>query len=252
MKNKLTTLLFIAGCAALITGCALFGNQAQAPGAFEEKLFTTTNVPMVTVHSFTNFVTVTNVVPVVKEQVVTVNHTNEVGVVVPTFETNHVTVYETNKVQEPRVVEAGTTVLVPQLTGNTAKGDAIQSTARGIAGLFGYGGLVTIALSGLGHWYQAARNKALAASYTGASTGQVAVSQAAGALTQNVETILEVLNGTPEGQKMLPAVYGYLRNHQLEVGVAKTVDELIATNVDNPAAKEAAAAILKVLNLKAA
>lgn len=249
MKNLLAAL----SVAALLCGCALFGPQAQAPGHFEESLFTTTNVPMVTTRTTTNVVTITNVIPVLKEQVVEVNHTNEVGVVVPTFETNTVTVYATNRVSVTNVTAAGSTVLVPQLTGTTTTGSTIQSTATGIAGLFGYGGIAGIVLSGLGNWWQRARNKALASSYTGATTAQAIASQAGGALTQNVETLLEFLKGTPQGQAAMPAIMGYLRNHQLEAGVADTVDSFIAANVDNPAAKEAAAALLKLsAGLKAA
>lgn len=226
-------------CAASMTGCA------SAPGKFEEAIFTRTNVPMLTVHSVTNFVTVTNVVPKFEVQIVQV--TNAVGVVVPTFETNRV--LETNYVREAIVTPAGSTVMVPQFTGRTAAGDAAISGAGAMGGMFGYGGIVVAVLSGLTNWWQKSRNQSLAAKYTGASQGQAIANQASAALVQNVETLLEVLKTSPQGQAILPTVKNYLTSHQLDAGVIDVVATLVDEHVDNEAARDAAAEIVKAVNV---
>lgn len=240
--------LLIISSLLLLAGCALFGSGAQAPGKFEESLFATTNVPMVTVHNFTNIVTVTNIVPQVKEQVVTVTRTNEIGMVVPQYLTNTVTVLQTNVVEEKKVVPAGTTVMVPQLIGRTATGDGVIGTATGIAGLWGLGPIVGLVLSGGFNWWQRARNQALAAAYTGATESANAANQAGAVLVQGTETLLEVLNKTPQGQAVLPSIKNFLRTHQLETDTAEMIAQFIDAHVDNEAARDAAEALLKGVN----
>lgn len=236
-----------------LTGCSLLGSQASAPGKFEESLFNVTNVPMVTVHELQRVVwvtnraevTVTNLVPVA------VFRTNEVNEVNVTYRTNesYETRYVTNRVSETNVLPAGSTVMVPQLTGLSGKGEALAAGASGVAGLFGYGGIAGILLSGLGHWWQNARNRALAAQATGAGAEALAANQTTGALAQNIETLLEVLGQTTQGQKLLPGIKNYLVAHQAEAGVFTTVARLVAEEVDNPAAKEAAGAILSAAGI---
>lgn len=233
---------------ALVAGCSLLGTSARDPGKFEESLFSTTNVPMLTVHAFTNTVTVTNIVPREVTNVVTVQKTNEVGVFVPIFETNHVTVYDTNRTQVEKVIPAGSTVMVPQLVAPSATGQAAIATGSGIAGLWGLGPLAGMLLSGGFNWWQKARNAALAAKYTGASQGALVANQTSAVLVQNVETLLEVLNGTPQGQAALPAVKSYLMNHQLEAGVIDQVAAFVNQHVDNEAARDAAAEVLKAVS----
>lgn len=244
MKPKIALVSVLSLASALIVGCSLLGSNASDPGKFDNTLYQTTNVPMITVHSFTNTVTVTNVIPRVETQVVTI--TNEVGIVVP--QTNTVTVFETNRVTETNIVPAGSTVLVPQLVAPSATNQALQSGASGIASMFGFGGIAAALLSGIGNWYQKARNQALAAKYTGASQGQAIASQASAALVQNVETLLEVLNKTPQGQAVLPNIKTFLRTHQLETGTAAIIGQFIDEHVDNEAARNAADELMKGIN----
>jgi len=252
----LSALLLLGG-----VGCKLFGTNAAAPGSFEGGLFNVTNVPMLTVRAMTNTVvtqvtnTVTNVVFVSKEVVTTntVTQTNLLNqvVLIPVTVTNTVTnavssvtqqvAPQTNQVVTP----AGSTVLVPQEAGMKPAGQAVVAGGSAVAGMFGWGALAGAVLLGFGNWWQAGRNKALAASYTGATSASNAANQTAGVLTQDIETLLEVLNTSPQGQAILPQVKSYLVQHQAEAGVFATVATLVENNVDNAAAKEAAAAILK-------
>lgn len=247
----------VAGALALLAaallfstvGCSLLGAQAKAPTRFEESLYTTTNVPMVTKAWTTNVVQLTNTVfvPQVVTQTNTVTVTNAVGVVVPQYVTvtNTIQVAEQQVTQQTNAIAPGSTVLVPQLTGRTGTGDAIVSAGGAGAGVFGYGAIAVAVLSGIGHWWQNARNNALVASYTGATATANTMQQVSTGLTQEVETLLEVLNTSPQGQALVPTIKQFLMNHQVETGTITTIAKLVEDNVDNEAARDAAAEILK-------
>ncbi len=239
MKKLLLLIPFIS------VGCRLFGPQAKDPAGFERLAFDTTNVPMVVVHSFTNTITVTNVVPQFEAVAVPIYTTNIDHQVLTTFLTNEVTTLKTNMVTETNVVPAGSTVLVPQLAGPSAGAQAVVGIGEVAASPYGFGGLVAIILSGGLHWWQLSRNNALAAKYTGATATANSLQVAAGTLTQGVETMLEVMQGTPQGAALVPQIKAFLAKHQAEAGAFTQIAQLVEDNVDNPAAKEAAGAILK-------
>jgi hypothetical protein len=245
-------LLTVTLAGLCLSGCALFGTNASDPGKFDQTLYQTTNVPVVLNTPIVKVVTVTNTVQVPVTNVYTVFQTNAVGVAVPVYQTNVTEITRTNIVQATNTIPAGTTVMVPQLVAPSTTQTATIGAASGVAGFFGYGGLVSIALSGLGHWYQKSRNNALMAKYTGASTAQQVASQAAGALTQQVDTLLEILKGTPQGQQLLPHIQSFLASHSIEAGVAQTIAQMVQSSVNNADAREAAGDILKVINLKPA
>lgn len=234
--------LVMLGCFLLLaplvfTGCgSLFGANAVGPTKMEQALFTTNEIPVtkiVTVNEYR-----TNVVPITVQREVVSYVTNSVGV--PQYLTNTTVIqaFQTNVV--PYVSLQTNVVLVPQLapSGTTS---AIQGGAGLIGNLFGVGGLVTTALGGLLAGYLKLRNNALA----GQADTQTQVSAA---LTQNIQTMLEVLQGTPQGQALLPKVKQYLKDHQTDVGVLEDVGNIIETYVNNDAAKGAANSILGAVN----
>lgn len=150
-----------------MSGCSLFGDKAAAPGSFENIAFTTTNQPMLTVHAITNYVNVTNFIPQIVPQVVVINHTNEIGVVVPTYATNFVTVLTTNVVTQTNVTPAGTTVQVPQITGPSVLAETGLGALNSVPGW----GMLAATILGIGFGaYKTYRNSALQKKYTGATT----------------------------------------------------------------------------------
>jgi hypothetical protein len=152
----------------MLCGCSLFGDKAATPGTFENLAANTTNVPMITVRAFTNYVTITNTVQV--PQVVTVNHTNEVGVVVPVYQTNYLTV--TNFARETNVVPAGTVVQVPQITGPSVLAQTGLSALNSVPGW----GMLAATILGIGFGaYKTYRNSALEKKYTGATQDPVVI-----------------------------------------------------------------------------
>ncbi len=216
-----TLMLMASGCVA---GRPLLSSQNTAPPTeLEKKLFSVV----------TNTVTVTNVVTEVRtNQVVqTVTKTNEVGMAVPIYLTNQVV----EKVFHTNVVD----LAVPQLVLGPGS-QAATAVGGAVAEPFGWGGLVSTVIGGLLAGYLGLRNRALRGDATAAS-------QVAGALTQNIETLLEVLSRTPQGQAVLPAVKQYLMKNQTSVGVVEQVSAIMAEYLNKPEAKGAAEEIVKAL-----
>lgn len=244
----------IWGLAIAVAGIGLLGlclvleGCASTPTRFDEALFTRTNVPMVTTRWTTNVVSVTNTLLVAREvvQTNTVTVTNTTGLVVPQYVTVTNTVQVATAVvsQQTNALPPGSTVEVPQLVALKPGAEAGSGLISGIAGLFGYGGIATMVLSGLAHGYQGFRNRRLAAAATGADAKTEALEQVAGGLTQNVETVMAVLQGSPQGQALLPLIKNYLMSHQRQLGTIEQVGDLIGQYVDVPAAQQSAAAIL--------
>lgn len=249
--------LVVAGLLALMA--AALSGCAAVPTRFDDALFTRSNAPVVTTAWTTNVVRVTNTV----EQVVQVVQTNTVTVTntvaapgggsATQVELRYVMVTNTVTVQTPVVslqtnaLPPGSTVEVPQLVGLKPGAEAGSGFISGVAGLFGYGGIASLVLSGLAHGYQGFRNRQLAAAATGASAAQEVTEQAAGVLTQNIETLLAVLQGSPQGQALMPTIKNYLMSHQTTTGTIATIGGLVEQYVNEPAAQGAAASILGAL-----
>ncbi len=230
MKSKLSIIVLFPVC--LLVGCSLFGNGASAPNAVESKFFdiNTNLVPRVS--------QVTNIVPVY-----------QTNIVVLTYGVTNTTTKEVTPVQVTNLVTQTTyatniqtvTNVVPmyQMTpGSTAK--AAETIGGMVGAPFGVGGLITTGLAGAFGLYSSLRNKALAGTATLAN-------QASGALAQNIETLMEVLKTTPQGQALQPLIQNYLVKHQTEAGVIQTVATIVDNTVDNAAAKQSADAILAAM-----
>jgi hypothetical protein len=214
------------------SGC-VFGKKASTPTSVESKMFTivTNQVPQVVQQ--TNTVFQTNVV----QEVHTVTQTNQVGVPVEVQQTN----YHTVEIPKQVVTTVTNFIAVPQLTGPSAITNTATTVASGVAGMFGWGGVVSTVLGGLLAGYMKLRNRALA--------GQATIlNQTAGALTQNIETLLNVLQSTPQGAAVMPQIKNYLMAHQTETGVIQSVAAIIEQFVNEPAAKQSAAEIVQAIN----
>lgn len=243
----------VLGLCLVLSGCS------SVPSRFDNALFTMTNVPMVTQRWTTNVVVQTNTVFVAREvvQTNTVTQTNSYpeGAIAgrPVVEVHYVYVTNTVQVAEQQLTRAtnaiapGSTVLVPQLAELKPSAQAGSGFISGIAGMFGYGGIASLALSGLAHGYQGYRNRRLAAAATGATAEAEALQQVAGGLTQNVETVMAVLQGSPQGQALLPLIKNYLMSHQRQLGTINQVGDLVKEYVDVPEAQQSAAVILGAL-----
>jgi len=228
----------VAGLAAammLCAGCSLLGKNAKPATAFEKKFFTVETNIVELVKPITNIVTIvqTNV----EVKVVTVTQTNQIGVPVPVpvqiTNYNTVTSYQTNTGYSTNYAA------VEHLSPGTGSNATVAAVGAG-AGLFGYGGLATTLLGGLLAGYLKLRNNALA--------GQAdTMTQVSGALTQNIETLLNVLQSTPQGAAAMPAIKAYLTAHQADANVFQEVATIIENFVDEPAAKQSADEIIKAL-----
>jgi hypothetical protein len=206
---KVTLTLFVlaalAALAAVLCGCSTL-----------DKLYSrqvTTNT-VATVSPVTNAVTVTNTVTQTFTLTNGVTQTNVVAVVVTNtflaWQTNIATVTVTNLVDSPA---AETTV--------TAVGGVVNTFLPGV------GSLVALLAGGAYHIYRQARNK-----------------QVNAALAQGVETAREILTTTPQGEALDAQLVRWLQKNQAAAGVLGTVSGLVASTVDNDAAKEAAETIL--------
>lgn len=234
MKRQLQVAVVLMGLAsvALLTGsgCRLMGANPAPPTAWEKSFFDVSNSVVERVVLKTNFATVWNTNIVVQTNSVT----NAVGVMVPQM------VLVTNPVPITVPVVAFETqhVEIPQLV--PGKG---QEAATGIAGLvggfFGVGGLATTLIGGLFGGWMKMRNRALAGQATTAGVVN-------GVLTSNIETMLQVLEETPQGKPLRDQVVKWLAQHHDQVGVAEQVASEVA-QVDKWEAKEGAQAILGAL-----
>lgn len=146
------------------------------------------------------------------------------------------------------VLPAGSLVTVPQLGAKTATAESASAAAGLVGNLFGAGGLIGTAVAGLFGWYQRARNAGLVAKYTGATEAVAAANQVSVALSQNIETILELMEGSPQLKPVVPLVKNYLMKHQTEAGVVKDVSRLIAEFVNTGEAKGAAMELAAAIN----
>jgi hypothetical protein len=246
------------GLAAAIGGIGVLalslvlGGCATQPTRFDEALFTLTNVPAITQRPITNVYNVTNwsarTVEVVQTNTVMVTNALQQLQVIPVYITNTIPVQVPQVAQVTNVIPAGTVTNVTQLAAPSTATQTGTGIVGAIAGLFGWGGLATTALGGLLAGYQRSRNATLMAAATGASTAQQVTEQAAGVLTQNVQTLLAVLQTSPQGQALLPAIKSYLTSHQAETGTFATIATLIQKNVNDKAAQDAASEILGALN----
>lgn len=179
-------------------------------------------------------------IPIVETNVVEVRRTNEVGVIVPVFMTNVIT----REVTVTNFAMGTNWVLIEQLA-PSPKTQATVEVGKAVAAPFGWGEIVGYGLAALLTTYMTIRNRKLAGQ---ASMGALT----AGVLTQNIETLLNVLEQTPQGQQLKPIVKNYLMQHQNEFGVIENVAKIIETSVDEPSAKESATSILKAItSLKA-
>jgi hypothetical protein len=214
-------------CLGAIVGCGIFGSNPSPPNAVERALFNTvtnyvtqTNIMPVTVPVFqTNTVvqTVTNTVPGGPAQTVTV--TNEV------IHTNYVT----------QLSLVPTNVPSYQLTEKAGTAAGIQAGSSVLNTLFpGAGALIGYALTGLvGAWGYWRSSK---------------LGNTSGALTQEMETVLEFLGAMPNGPQYVNTLKSWLQAHQNETGVATQVLTMLSNEVNNSDAKVAAQQIINTIN----
>jgi hypothetical protein len=221
MKKCINVFVLIG--ALFLTGCTLFGKQPTQPTPLEKSLFTEITNLVAKPVLVTNIVTFTNTeTRIVEVPGATTIVTNTLMVSVPYNVTNVMVV-----TQQVPIVQ-----LAP-----SAKTDAIVKTGESIGSLFGFGGLVSTLLAGLLATYLKLRNNNL--------SGEADVAtQASVVLVQNIETLVEILKTTPQGQAALPSIKNYLMTHQSQVGVIEYVANVVKETVDTPAAKQAANAIL--------
>lgn len=218
---KKTTLLAVPLLLALLlVGCS------TTPTAFDKTFAVQT----------TNYVTqvqiVTNVIPLFQTNTVikSVTVTNDVGMPVPFFYTNFVTVvsYQTN-------LNAATN-LVPVISlspNDTTK--TIAGTAGTIGNIFlpGTGALITEGILAAFGIFFGIRNRTLA--------GKTDVlSQAAGTLVQIIEAGRKVMATTPQGQAAANAFTSWMVSHQRETQTIGAISDLVTKVVNNEEAQKAA------------
>ena len=182
-------------------------------------LFAGCGAPPVAVEQ--HFYTITtNETPVVTSAATVAAVTNDNVV---TFTTN--VVYSTN-------IQVGY-VFTPNLT-NAAPAVEI---ARGIGNVFGpYGDLIAAAIIGVLALWGKVRSQ------------QASKAEAASAvLAQGIETLREILKTTPQGRELDTQIVALLSKQQITAGVIREVARIVNDNVDNPAAKQAARALLERL-----
>lgn len=224
MKQILIALL---ASLAIITGCA------SAPTAAEKLIFNvqTNYVPKLVLE--TNTVTIIQTNTVV--QVVTI--TNSMGVIVPVYQTNLVpvavtttnTVVATNMVPVYYMAPSATTTNVGNAAGMISN-IAAPGTGTWVTGIIG--GLV----AGFLGW----RNRQFAGKNT-------ALTQAAGTLTQIIETGRELMASTPQGQKAADAFTQWLVTHQAETQTIGTIAQIVKDSTNNTEAQAAANKILVLI-----
>jgi hypothetical protein len=226
----------LVGLLALgVSGCA---SNPAPPTAMEQRFFA------IETNHINQIVSVTNTIPVFQTNVVvaTVTVTNAALELVQRVVTNTVVekLYETNQVTVTNV-PVETYHMTPNA--NAAK---VGSVAGTIAAPWGMAGLATLGVTALYGLWAGVSNRQWAAKVQGLTQSQQAASQIGGVLTQNIETMLAVMEQTPQGQALVPRVKNYLASHQAEVGVVGGVAELLK-QVDEPGAREVADEILKAL-----
>jgi hypothetical protein len=122
-------------------------------------------------------------------------------------------------------------------TPNTTNAAPVVGIARGIGNIFGpYGDLIAAAIIG-----------ALALWGKVRSTQATQADAASAVLAQGIETLREILKTTPQGREMDTQIVALLSKQQITAGVIREVARIVNDNVDNPAAKQAARALLERL-----
>lgn len=168
------------------------------------------------------FTITTNFVPVVTNWVESVTVTNQAA---------H-TVTMTNEVFWRTNIFVETTY-----TANT-NAAALVGSVDAITGILapGWGQLAGVGLSGLLGLWGLSRSRKAAQMTTGAAV-----------LSQSIETLLNIIGTTPQGQQLTDKLKVELAKNQNAAGVLAEIANLVATQVDNDAAKKAAQAILASL-----
>lgn len=226
MKPTFTKSLFWMSLAFAVASCALIllfsGCQNPKPLSSFERHFLneeTNYVPVLHV--------VTNVVPVYQTNMVTVLQTNQVGQTV--LHTNEVveTVWHTNVVintttnEEYKVTPNGTATAITQVGGT-------------VGNLFGAGGLVSTALAGVfGIW---------------ASIRSSRRYDTAAVLAQNVQQLRAFVQALPNGATYDTALTNFMQTHQADAGVLNQVLTLIQSEVKNSDAQFAAQSVIATIN----
>lgn len=204
----ITTLLLI-GILTLITGCA---NNLKPPTTIEQRLFTVITNTVPTVIYQTNQVPQTNYVIL----------TNAAGLVAttPLVTSTPVILVMTN--QTPQYSFAPNTTAA-----------MIQGVAGGVGSLFGVGGIVSTAVSGLFVLYASMRSKK--------------ANQVSGVLAQGIElakSVMATMPGAGGGDKLVSAFTDKLMKNQLIAGVGADVAKIIDTHVDTDTADTHAATVV--------
>lgn len=227
MKKYTIPALLSAIVLVVVSSCA------STPTAFDRQFaeVRTNYVPVLVIQ--TNVVTMTRT----NEFIQTVVHTNEVGVPVP--------VYVTNIVIAPASVTNYLIVTniaaVPYLVPNT-NATAIAGSAGAIVNSFvpGLGSLVTEGLLAALTIFLGIRNR----QFSGRNS---TLSQAAGVLTQIIETGREVLSKTPQGQQAADAFTAWMVTHQAQTDTIAEISRIVQATTNNTEAQQAANQILQLI-----
>lgn len=214
---------------ALLTACA----SNKPPTATEKAFFDiTTNLVL-------KIVNVTNMVPVYQTNTVveTRTITNQIGLPVPIFVTNITSfvTFATNIVTQTNLAPSYT--MVPGKNAQT-----VAEVGGAVGNLFGVGGLASTIILGLFSAWAGIRNR----QYAGQND---ALTQTAGVLAQNIQTLRQVIQTTPQGAQLGALIKQYLITHQAQAGVVEQVSGIVKNVVDNESAKAAADEMLKLLQL---
>ena len=226
-KNTLSPLpgllLLCAVCFLPMAGCGIFGSNPSAPTKMEQALFTTitnTITQVVPVYQ-TNVITKTQIIPItvtnIENQVFTTSYTNV------TQMTNVTTSLQTN------------TTLAYTLTPSDTTKATISAVGTGINAFVPGGGTIASTaitlLVGLWGYLRSSKLK-----------------DTSGALSQEMETVLEFIKALPNGATYKTALTNFLAAHQADANVIKTVTALLANEVSNPDAKVAAQQVIDAIN----
>jgi hypothetical protein len=166
------------------------------------------------------FTVQTNAVPVVTNWTETVWTTNAAGQV----ETRNLVTWATN-------IESHVTYII------STNAAGITQTAGRLTNMFfpGFGELVAGILAGaLGLWAR------LRSTISRGKTAQVS-------MAQSIETLLAIIDTTPQGKELTEKLKLKLVQEQAVAGVLREISSIVATHVDNDAAKKAAKLILDTL-----
>lgn len=227
----LVGLIGLSGCATGQNQGLLNANNATPPTALERQLFEVITNTRPVVVTTTNVVTLYQTNQVVETRTVT----NQVGLTVPVWITNHVTdvTCVTNVTSATNMVEGY------QLAPGKGSG-AAAAVGGAVAAPFGWGGVVCLVLGCVANGWLTWRNKALA--------GNVKTTTAvAETLAQNIQTLRRVIESTAQGQQLGALVKQYMQAHQGQAGVIQEVTEIVKNVVDDKSAQLAADEIQKLM-----